>query len=637
MKPRTLLTSAWLLAAASASAFASAPTPAPALENLLSNPGFAGNSHGGWTDRTSPKQALSVVKAEGLRGEPNALKITVVKDGGTAHGQILQFVKVRPGVEYKLSAWVKGDAANGAYISVKHMQGGKEGARRASKTNAKAGEWEEVALTVATEPGDTHLQFVMRFRMNESCVGKSWLFAAPALAAADGLDAAPPEYEPPKAVEPKVAAPGADSFVTGEGAGAKDGSSWANALPISQLQAAIDRAGPGDTVAVAAGEYAAPSVVFKRGGASLEKPLRLVGVRSADGAAARPALRGGWKPTDPARGSAFVRLEPGASFISVENFELRNVRNAVIANGPNHGLRFKDVDVRECRDAFVFEGGATAALPDSGSSDIVLDGCDATLYTKRHLRTQDGVSRMRVLNCVADAGGPDYAYEVFPVGFHITGNYKSKAAGVADRNIYFENCEARGNWHKAGKAYWNADGWASERGSSDLEFVNCRAFNNTDGGWDLKSQRVKFKDCVSIGNKRNYRVWPGAGADGVVFENCLSAYSRDYGGLGHDVGFWMLSGGSAALENCTSWGDRVPLKIESNANSGQKSQLAVSDSVFGGGGLLLQGDVEQKISNTILPENAPRLRSPEDKMAAPGDAFDCVSMPGAGYKAGRGE
>jgi hypothetical protein len=610
-----------------------------AERNLLVNPDFKDGQTGGWTDRTTKRQKVTAGPAEGLPGGVNALRVDIIADGGSSHGQILQFVNVRPGVAYRVRALVNAGLPDIAYIQIKQMKGRSEGERLSTGTNKKAGAWEVLEKELTTAADTTALQVLFRFRMNAGCIGKSVFLAQPSVVALDDGDAPPAPYAPPKPVANVVAKPGADAYVTPAGAGRKDGSDWDNAIAAADggLQKAWDAAGPGNSVFVAGGAYAAVSLRMVEGGAGAEKPKRLVGVDRGVAGFKRPVFTGTWTKEKPDKGPTFVSISPGASFIEIANIELRSYKGVLVAKGPNHGLRILDVDAQECRDAFWIEGGAVASVPDSGSGGIVLDGCDVIRYTKRALRTMGGVHDMKVLNCVADAGGKDFAIEVFPVGFHILGG---KSSGVKDHHIEFVNCEARNNWHDAGPdKYWNADGYAAERNTADLTFINCRAFGNTDGGWDLKTTRPKWIDCVSIANKRNYRVWTQPAGEKAVFENCLSAYSIDYGDRGHDVGFWIQGGGEATLTRCTAWEDRVPVSIETKADDWASTlnleQCIVSPSAKGHG-MRRDGVVAVNDRGSIVRDqpDAPsvRLKAPSREMKDPGDAFDSVSHPAIGYR-----
>jgi hypothetical protein len=272
-----------------------------------------------------------------------------------------------------------------------------------------------------------------------------------------------------------------------------------------------------------------------------------------------PVFKGSWTKDNPAKsGGIFLAIPAGVSHVTIKDLKLANVRCAVQLKGPNQHVTIENVDVTEGRDIFWIEGAATAGDDDSYSRHITIKDCDIQYYTKRAVRIFNGVRDVQVINCHADAGGKEWAVEVFPIGFQVIGG----DGGVIDSDITFTDCTASGNYHDGGKEkYWNADGFCTERAVRNVTYVRCAAFDNTDGGWDVKNAGLKLIDCIAVGNKRNFRVWLNEGATAVL-ENCLSAYSVDRGDRGHDVGFWFLWGGEVQMTRCTAWGDRLSMKIE---------------------------------------------------------------------------
>jgi hypothetical protein len=129
-------------------------TASAAERNLLLNPEFREGAMTGWTDRSVTRQNVGVVRAEELPGDVRALKVEVVKDGGSSHGQILQFAKARSGVAFRLDGKVdvqdsgsvvrgadglplvrlrnpsrEADAAAGDFDSLSHPDAGYRGSR----------------------------------------------------------------------------------------------------------------------------------------------------------------------------------------------------------------------------------------------------------------------------------------------------------------------------------------------------------------------------------------------------------------------------------------------------------------------------------------------------------------------------
>lgn len=71
-----------------------------------------------------------------------------------------------------------------------------------------------------------------------------------------------------------------------------------------------------------------------------------------------------------------------------------------------------------------------------------------------------------------------------------------------------ERCVMRGfRWKRKAGQYWNGDGFSTERGNARMLFRQCAAWDNSDGGFDLKSTGTLLDDCVSGRNARNFRLW----------------------------------------------------------------------------------------------------------------------------------
>src|SRR3546814_19708400 len=62
------------------------------------------------------------------------------------------------------------------------------------------------------------------------------------------------------------------------------------------------------------------------------------------------------------------------------------------------------------------------------------------------------------------------------------------------------------NVQSSAGAYFNGDGFASERGVYDVRFIDTVARGNTDGGYDLKPSGTVVVRALSEENGRNYRL-----------------------------------------------------------------------------------------------------------------------------------
>lgn len=331
----------------------------------------------------------------------------------------------------------------------------------------------------------------------------------------------------------------ANVYVLPQGAGNKDGSSWANALDASQanLQSTWDTLPAGGILWIGSGAYS--KVSLKLSGGAPDKFKILSGFDTGDGL---PVLTGDFTRTNPKTGFIFANLAPGATHLTVRDLKLKDYSIGVYSRGGRHSdIRITNVDVTGCREGISLSGGATKTEPTVGSHGIMVADCDFLNFTKRGIRLQDGNSQVHIFRCTADAGGEAWATEPFQMGFQVGGGT------VGEHNISFVECVAQRSFDNQGgdpKKYWNGDGFCAESGTSNLTYTRCRAYNNTDGGWDDKSTNATLKDCVALRNKRNYRFWGT-----VRLENCLSAFPVHYGGSGGASAIWAR--GTVTANRCT--------------------------------------------------------------------------------------
>lgn len=217
-----------------------------------------------------------------------------------------------------------------------------------------------------------------------------------------------------------------------------------------------------------------------------------------------------------------------------------------------------------------FDGGVTPDKPQAHSTNIHIQGCDFVNYTKRGLRIYNGNSKVTVLNSTADGGGKEWATEFFQMGFQVSKKHTETEKFAPDHDITFTNCVARNNYDDAGKEYWNADGFVAERGSYNLRFVSCMAFDNTDGGWDDKSTGTTYEGCVAFRNKRNFRVWGE-----VKMYRTIGGFSIFPGGSGEDLGIW--ASGKVVAESSTFANNGIGIKIVENGS------VELRNSILSGG------------------------------------------------------
>jgi len=341
----------------------------------------------------------------------------------------------------------------------------------------------------------------------------------------------------------------ADLYMTPKGAGSLDGSSWENALSYeaspTSLETAWGKLPPGATCHLGVGDYEARPVTFKADGTDAASRRTLRG-EIKDGK--RAVFTGTWGKNDQNKGFALITLASGSTWWAIEGLAVRNCRGVIDTQAPGrvaHG-RIANLQMEGIRDAIVISGGATATQPEIGSHDIVISDCSVLHYTKRGYRFRDGCYDIRLERCLADAGGKEWATEAFHMGFCISGG--AADSGVSDHDFTFIDCVARNNYWDAGEGkYWQGDGFCAEGRTYNLTFIGCEAYDNGDGGWDVKSANPLLIGCVALRNKKNFRFW--ADEPGVLLVRCLGAYAIKRGGNSDETGIWV--GGKTRAVQCT--------------------------------------------------------------------------------------
>ncbi len=372
----------------------------------------------------------------------------------------------------------------------------------------------------------------------------------------------------------------ADFYILSDAKGSGDGSSWENASAAPAADgwsAHISKLAPGDTLRIGSGTY--PKVKFGSGkGGAKGSPVTLLGEDTGGGL---PVFRGSWTKEKPASGEILCSVGIGASFVTIKNLRVENYLAAVVTLGGNEGLVISGLDVKDVRMGVIFKGNARADDPKTWTRDVLVENCTFKGFTKSALRWEGGNRDFRIVDCHGDAGGKPYATDPFHMVYDIRGDQRKDLPSIIERvhdtNITFVGCIARNAWHEApkGKNYWNGDGFVAERGVSKITFIDCMAFDCTDGGWDLKATDVVFKGCVAFRNKRNYRIWGQAS-----FENCIAGFPIKRGGSGGTANIGVYSKGVITLDRCTLVGDVAPFDIEVKGASPDATHVRVSNSLI---------------------------------------------------------
>jgi hypothetical protein len=386
----------------------------------------------------------------------------------------------------------------------------------------------------------------------------------------------------------------ADLYLTPEGAGTGDGSSWANAKAATKdtFQASWDALASGDTLHVGSGTYDGLGIRTRTGGEA-GKPKRLIGVDRGTGL---PVFTSTF---DKRKGGAtFFAMAEGVSHVEIDGFHLKAYKRGVFIRGKGSHLTLRNLVIEGALEGIRCDGGAEPGKPELATHDVLVADCRFDKFVKRGLRLQGGSYRWRIERCWADAGGKEWFVEPFAICFQLSGrpgNSIYAKAGEAAKNPTYTratggdvadggggdakaddtkpekvdefgirppseifamehdldliDCVALNTYAEGtGKEqtrYWNGDGFCGEAGSTGIRFIRCVAMHHTDGGWDMKCDGLEFIDCIAIDNKDNFRLWHGA----PKLTNCVSAFAFKRGGSGPTSGLWCKT--SVALKNCT--------------------------------------------------------------------------------------
>lgn len=430
----------------------------------------------------------------------------------------------------------------------------------------------------------------------------------------------------------------ADLYISPEGAGTKDGSSWENAFSYNTeetgLQRAWDALSAGSTLFVSGGDYAAKPLKLKANGKDKTEIKRLSGVKQND---KLPTFIGTWGKNDKASGFALITIAKDSSWWAIENIVISKCRDGIQFEKPgriSNGL-IQNITMSEMREGIILDGGAEVLNPELGTHNIVIKNFRIEKYVKRGVRIKNGCYNITLENCYADAGGKDWAMEPFHMSYSIQGG----GDGIYDHDITFINCEARNNYHDAGDGYWNADGFCGERNVYNTTYIGCKSFDNTDGGWDTKAMNPLLIGCVAMRNKKNFRFW--SGDPGAVLIRCIGAFAHKRGGNSEESGLWTK--GKIKIFKSSFIGNQYSLYFNDwklKPGDWDKMEIQFTDSIA-----TIPAD-QQKIIDKLVKVNseiwtpglqegeAPGYSTPEKvkDLFEPGTSFDSVKFGAAkGY------
>ena len=204
-----------------------------------------------------------------------------------------------------------------------------------------------------------------------------------------------------------------------------------------------------------------------------------------------------------AHGEPVYVVRSGRSYRGVR---ARDVGNGLfVINEPVRNVRISEV--RVAGGYRVIENTATPDLVAAGIAGLHVRGARASDLERSFARirydSHDGVIEDVSASGMLTTGSTD-----LPVGI-----------GFADtaHDFRIERCFMRHfQWKRRDNQYWNGDGFSTERGNARFLFRQCAAWDNSDGGFDLKSTETTLDDCISGRNARNFRLWSSIRATRLI-------------------------------------------------------------------------------------------------------------------------
>lgn len=286
-------------------------------------------------------------------------------------------------------------------------------------------------------------------------------------------------------------------YISPAGSGDKSGSDINNAASIGSLNSLIGRAGPGGEVLLLAdqGDYNVTGILgITRGGAEGE-PVVVRGIDSGGSAMAahfkgsRPA---DWQAGD-ASGNELFKLGTGADNLIFRDLKIDNVGTAFRATADLRNLHIEDVDANNVRR--FLEDYSSAPSSTATITGLTIRNVDVQGFSRVAIRLQYDTNDVVIDNVRANMAGQ--TGDDLPAGVHLDGTVHD----VTLNRVVIENVQSTAG------AYFNGDGFASERGVHDVRFIDTVARGNSDGGYDLKSSGTVVVRALSEENGRNYRLW----------------------------------------------------------------------------------------------------------------------------------
>src|SRR5262245_52709168 len=327
-------------------------------------------------------------------------------------------------------------------------------------------------------------------------------------------------------------------YISPTKAGRGDGSSWANAASLSDLSSMIARAGPGGTVLLRAdhGAYHTTGQISITRGGTDGHPVTIMGVDGAGHPMKAEIIGTRAEVVTPtsAAGSEVFRLLGGADNLSFEYLNFVNQGNGCFRIGADiRNLSIEHVDADNVM-RFVenYVSGTTTSATVAG---LVVRDVDVHGFSRGVIRLKYNSHNILIEDVKGDSerqNGDSWA-----TGIQLEGTVHDVMIRGVTMSNSFDNSTS----------YWNGDGFGSEGDTYNITFENTVAANNTDAGYDIKSDNVKLINAIAVGNGRNFRFW----GDDVTMIDSTSKDPHKQGGTTNQAHVWLADGASVTIVGST--------------------------------------------------------------------------------------
>lgn len=341
--------------------------------------------------------------------------------------------------------------------------------------------------------------------------------------------------------------------ITPAGSGNQDGSSWENAAKLPAISDIVLVAPPGAEIWIhnGLGEYQQNKAIFIARGGTGAQPITIKGVDAEGKGGIRPVIKGNrtdpFSPTGTVGNTLFI-LKSGINGLRFLNITCKNIGNGCFKlGGTTNNVRIQNVDGYNVQR--FLENGIAAGETDATATKLTLRNVNVYGYSKGVARMQYNSNDILFVDVFGDSQGQDEPGG-FPVGIQLGGgeNGSSSVHNVTHQNVTMLN-----SYDDQGPTgYWNGDGFATEEGEYDIEYIDTYSAGHTDSGYDIKSTSTTLTRAVAEDNKRNFRFHYG---DKDVFD-CVGRNPRHRGGTGtqaqiHASWHNQTTGIPIELNNCT--------------------------------------------------------------------------------------